>query len=450
MKLKNIHFLSKSNIKGNNNSGTITLLICMLVISVTLISCFAETLIESVRVYENDYRSRAYFLTGWAKSLTNEALSTIENLEHVEVLADCSGVDEGNAYNVTDIEDEEIKRQIELKGSRIYISRLHEKEKRRIIKGKDLAETADFTCLIPHIFYPYDDADDENIDYLDGRDFIGKTITLTGFNDRLSMLYDTANETSIQHEIKLKSPSFTFKVVGTYYCSYEGYGTYNVLYVSDETFKQMTEMAMVESNIDLDSETDIVAKWWKTPSLHYHFVVVDDNENMTEVFNKISKDMGYNISSIPENIPDDTIMLLSAIFKTVGTFLTLSILFISVILLIQSSVNSIRERKGFIGLMKAIGYKNHQIFFSLIYEQLYMTMRAFLIGGAISTLVVFFANLKFEHGTFRQMQYIISWNTFGFFLLIAFLTAFLVPLITQLILLKKLTKIQPREAMSVK
>lgn len=447
MKPKYIHFLSKSNIKGNENSGTITLLVCLLVISVTIISCFAVTLVESVNVYKNDYRSRAYFLNGWAKSLTDEALTAIENLEHVEIVADCAGVDEGNFYNISDIEDEEIKRQIEEKDSRMYVNRLHEKEKRKIVKGDELNQTADFTCLIPHIFYPYDDVQ-ENIDYMDGKDFIGKTITLTGFNDSLSMFYEIAGETSTQHEIELNSPTFTFKVVGTYYCSYEGYGAYNVIYVSDETFKQMTEMAMVESNIDLDSETDFVAKWWETPSLHYHLVVVDDNENMVEVFNTISKDMGYDISSVPENIPDETIILLSTIFKTVGTFLTLSILFISVILLIQSSVNSIRGRKGIIGLMKAIGYKNHQIFMSLCWEQLYLTLRAFLIGGTISTLVIFFANLKFEHGTYRQMQYIIDWKVFGFFLLISFLIAVLVPLITQLILLNKLTKIQPREAMS--
>ncbi len=449
MKINSIHFLSKSNIKGNENNGTITLLVCLLVISVTAISCFAVTLIESVNVYKNDFRSRAYFLSGWAKSLTDEALTAIENLDHVEFMADSAGVDEGNSYNITDIEDEEIKKQIKEKDSRLYVNRLYKKENRKIVKGEELKQTADFTCLIPHIFYPYDDVQ-ENIDYMDGKDFIGKTITLTGFNDSLSMFYEIAGETSTQHEIELNSPTFTFKVVGTYYCSYEGYGAYNVIYVSDETFKQMTEMAMVESNIDLDSETDFVAKWWETPSLHYHLVVVDDNENMVEVFNTISKDMGYDISSVPENIPDETIILLSTIFKTVGTFLTLSILFISVILLIQSSVNSIRGRKGIIGLMKAIGYKNRQIFMSLCWEQLYLTLRAFLIGGVVSTLVVFFANLRFEHGTYRQMQYIIDWKVFGFFLLISLLIAVLVPLITQLILLNKLIKIQPREAMSAK
>ena len=426
------------------------MLICLLVISVTVISCFALTTVESVNLYEKDYRSRAYFLTGAAKALTDEALITIENLDHVELLADTAGIDETDCYDINDIEDEEIMKQIAEKGSRIYVGRLYEGEKRKIIKGKELKEIADFTCLIPHIFYPYDDADDENIDYLDGRDFIGKTITLTGYNNELYMSYDTATDISVQHEIELDSPTFTFKIVGTYYCSYEGFGAENQIFVSNETFIQMTEMAMKESNIDLDSETDIVAKWWRTPSLHRYFVIVDDNENIAEVIKVVRKNMGYDLVTIPENLPDETMALLSVIFKTVGTFLTLSILLISVILLVQSSVTSVRERKGFIGLMKAIGYKNHQIFLSLIYEQLYMTLRAFLIGGAVSTLVIFLANLKFEHGTFRQMQYIISWNTFALFLVIAFLIVLLVPLVTQLLLLNKLVKIQPREAMSTR
>ena len=212
----------------------------------------------------------------------------------------------------------------------------------------------------------------------------------------------------------------------------------------------MTEMAMKNSGIDLTSNSDPIAVWWRTPSLHYHYVVVDDHKNMTEVVNTVRKELGYDICSAPEMMPDSTTVLMSNVFKTAGSFLTGAILLITTVVLIQSSVNSIRERKGFIGLMKAIGYKNHQIFASLIYEQLYMTLKAFLIGGAISTAVVLVANYFFKHGTYRQMQYIIDMKVFVIFLGVSFLIALLVPLVTQLLLLRKLVKIQPREAMNTR
>ena len=211
----------------------------------------------------------------------------------------------------------------------------------------------------------------------------------------------------------------------------------------------MMKTVIEEAGIDLSENTSSVARWWNTSSQHEYLVVVDDYDNISDVYNSVKK-MGYDITPHPELPPDETTMLMATLFKNAGAFLTVAVVFLAVIILIQSSVNSIRERKGFIGLMKAIGYKNHQIFASLIYEQLYMTLKAFLIGGAISTAVVLVANYFFKHGTYRQMQYIIDMKVFYIFLGASFLIAFLVPLITQLLLLRKLVKIQPREAMSTR
>ena len=427
------------------------MLICLLVISVTVISCFAETTISSMNLYKEDYRSRSLFLTGWAKALTDEALEAIESLEHVEVVADHAGIEDNYAFEITHINDKEIWNKSEAIGTYMYIERLHENEKKQAVSGNNLKRKADFTCLIPNIFYPFaDEGDTKGLGYIDGRTLIGKTISLVGFDDVIGLQYEKFNETSSMYHTTLSSPTFTFEIVGTYNCSYGVSGSYRSIYVSEETYNTMTEMAMKKSGIDLASKTDPVAIWWRTPSLHYHYVVVDDYENIAEVVNTVRNDMGYNISIEPESYLDPTTLLLTNIFKTVGVFLIIAITLISVVLLIYSAVTAMRERKAFIGLMKAIGYKNHQIFFSLIYEQLYMTIRAFLIGGVISTVVVFVANYIFEHGTYRQMQYIVSWNTFGFFLLVSLLIAVLVPLMTQLILLNKLVKIQPREAMSTR
>lgn len=454
MKINSIHFLSKSNIKGNKNSGTITLLICLLTVAITVISCFSVTTVNTVNKYENDYRARALYLSPFLKPLTDDALQAIDSIEHVESIVDLVGLKGDNLYCISKTDIDSINEKMSYCDTRVHISRLYEEEKIGVIKGNSLDDSPIFSCLVPSLFYPFSDANEnnfENLEYIDGTTLIGKTITVIGYNNTLSLDYFSyENENFNQLYREFSSPEFTFTVVGTYPCSYATTGSYIELFVSKETDLIMAEMTFEGAGIDLSKTDDSLSLWWNTPEYHEYYVIVDDYDNIPKVFNEVKNELGYDISSIGEKPQDENVAMLATIFKFVGTFLTLSIVFIAIILLVQSSINSIRERKGFIGLMKAIGYKNHQIFFSLIYEQLYMTMRAFLIGGVISTLVVFLANLKFEHGTFRQMQYIISWNTFGFFLLIAFLIAFLVPLVTELLLLNKLVKIEPREAMTTR
>ncbi len=453
MKLQSLHFLTKSNIKGNKNSGIITLLVCMLTIAVTVVSCFSVTTINTMNKYKNDYRARALSLVPSPKLLTSDAIRAIESLEHVEDVSESIGLKGYDLYAITETDSEVINAKLSDCTTAIHIGGLYENETLEVVKGEGLDTAPAFSCLVPSIFYPFEDVGDFNdLNYIDGTTLIGKTIKVKAYNGKVSMSYfslDGNGELQFFDEV-LSSPEFTLKIVGTYPCGYSTSGSFISLFVSDETNLMMSEMVLAESGVDLSDMQNSLSFWWNTPEYHEYFVIVDDYDNIPEVYNKVKNELGYGISSTGEKPKDENVELLSIIFKFVGTFLTISILFISVIILIQSSVNSIRERKGFIGLMKAIGYKNHQIFASLIYEQLYMTLKAFLIGGAISTAVVLVANYFFKHGTYRQMQYIIDMKVFYIFLGVSFLIALLVPLVTQLLLLRKLIKIQPREAMSTR
>lgn len=454
MKIKSIHFLSKSNIKGNKNSGTITLLICLLTVAVTVISCFSVTTSITVNKYENDYRARALNLAPALKPITKESVEAILGLDNVEAVADTTGLNGESAYTIIESDDEQLNDNSQTLGTHFYINSLFEGEHLSVLNGENLEDTPTFSCLVPSMFYPYQDIpnDYKNIDYIDGASLIGKTIKVKGVDDKLYLSYFSIDDSGCLNQLyrEFSSPEFSLTIVGTYPCSYSTTGSFIDLFVSKETDLLMAEMTFEGAGVDLSKTDDSLSLWWNTPEYHEYCVIVDDFDNISEVSNTIRKEIGYSISGTGEKHQDEIVSFFAMIFKYIGTFLTVSVLLVSVTLLVYSSVNAMRERKVFIGLMKAIGYKNHQVFASLIYEQLYMTLRAFLIGGAISTLIVFFANLKFEHGTYRQMQYIIEWKVFGFFLLISLLIAVLVPLITQLILLNKLTKIQPREAMSVK
>jgi len=458
MKLRSFHFLSKSNIKGNKNSTAITVLLCMLVIAITVISCFSATMTGIMQDYKNDYRSRAMYLSPSLKVVTEEAITAIENLEHVERVVDVASLVRYNGFEFLSTSNQKLNEEHKTKESNIMIEGLYEGEQKRVIKGKTLDKAPAFSCLVPSIFYPFDIEDDnlegKDLDYIDGRTLIGETFVVKAIGDDIYFNYWSApglEGMCSQGELRVPSPEFTLTVVGTYPCTYSTFGSYIELMVSEETDRLMSEMIFENAGIDHETSIHGAVEWWNTPSLHDYRIIVDDVSNVSEVYDVVRNDMGYDTTGFSNDLVlDDTTKLMHTLFTKVGLFITLAVLFVSTILLVQSSVNSIRERKGIIGLMKAIGYKNHQIFMSLIYEQLYMSLRAALIGGVISALIVMLVNYRFNHGTFRQLQYAISWNDYFILLLVSFLIALFIPLITELLLLNKLVKIQPREAMMAK
>lgn len=144
----------------------------------------------------------------------------------------------------------------------------------------------------------------------------------------------------------------------------------------------------------------------------------------------------------------DTTILLANLFGKIGIFFIAAIFIIAVIIMVQSSVTETKDRKEYIGLLKAMGYKNKQIFACLSIEQLYMTLSSFVIGGVISTAIVATTNCVFKYGSYAQMIYVIDWNIFFMFLAVALVISILIPIICLAVMLHMLNKIQPREAMN--
>ncbi len=459
MKIKSIHFLSKSNIKGNKSATAVTVLLCMLVVAITVISCFFVTMTGIMSDYKNDYRSRTMYLSPASKSITEEAIKAIEEHAHVESVIDVSSAVRYNSFELIGASDPKLAEKIMTVESSVMVEGLYRGEQKQVLKGKTLDKAPVFSCLVPSIFYPFDRGEENinavDLDYIDGRTLIGETFTVKGWESRVYVNYwnvpDVEGNCTQGDDTPLACPEFRFTVVGTYPCSYSTSGSFIEIMISEETDRLMSEMIFEESGIDLEANDHPIAVWWNTPSVHDYRIVVDSRESIPEVYDVVRTQMGYNTSRYSNDLElDDTTKLMHTFFTKVGLFITIAVLFVSVILLVQSSVNSIRERKGIIGLMKAIGYKNHQVFFSLVYEQLYMTLRAAVIGGVISFVIVSVVNYRFNHGTFKQLQYVIDWKVYFVMLVASFLIALLIPLITELLLLNKIVKIEPREAMSAK
>ncbi len=459
MKFGNMRFLAKANIRRNTKSNLICVLMVVLVISLTLISSFAIALTSAVNVYKEDFRARALEMDPLNKPLTKDVIKQIEKVDHVESVNILKGMRD-QYFDILNISDEngtykELQDQIDKRDCYFQAWSLIGDEKKSVIVGKTLDESPVFSCIVPSLFYPFEYEDtDEDLDYIDGEILLGKTITIKA-DEYFADLYNyEVNAPDYEmfgsnEWVHLPALEYKLKIVGVYYAAPTGNSFYDSIFVSEETGEKIEEMALKASDIDMNSKTDPVALWWNTPSLRTHYVVVDDYDNISKVVEKIW-DMGIDIANDSEIGIKEGVMATSSILSIGALVLIGATGLLCIINLIQSSTNSIVSRKGEIGLMKAIGYKNRQIFGSLYYEQLIMTFKGFIIGGGISAIFIAISNYKFNHSTYVNRLYVVSWTDYLIFLGISLCISLIVPLICQLITLHKLTSIQPREAMNSK
>ena len=453
MKLKNIHFLSKANLRKNRRKYFTVILMVALVVSGTVIPGFLSTLTNAVSIYKQDFRARALELDPWKKELTDDVIQSIKGIDHVEDVFELKGM-RSQYFDITGVSDEngvdkKLEKDFSDKGSNVEIWSLIGNEKRGVISGKTLAETPEFSCIIPNLFYPnVDESESENLDYINGETLIGKTLTVKP-DEVYERPYNFYSEYGGGNEmVELPALEYKLKIVGVYYAPSASFGDFDRVFVSEETGRLIEKMAFEASGLDLKSKNDNIAKWYNTPSLRTHYVIVDNFENIEYVYNQISA-MNVECANEPEaGMRDENALFISDLLSSIGLFFIFATIVLSVINLIQLTVSSLKKRKAEIGLLKAVGYKNSQIFSCLFYEQLSLTFKGFFIGGIISAIVIAGANFRNLHATFASRLYIVSWTDFFIFLFISLAIAIIVPLICELIGLFKLTKIQPRDAMN--
>lgn len=454
MKLKNIHFLSKANLRKSRRKYFTVILMVALVVSGTVIPGFLSTLTNAVSIYKQDFRARALETNPWDKELTDDVIQSIKGIDHVEDVFELKGM-RSQYFDITGVSDEngadkELEKDFSDKGSNVEIWSLIGNEKREVISGKSLAETPEFSCIIPNLFYPnVDETESENLDYINGETLIGKTLTVKPYKE-YERLYNFYSDSGGENEwVELPALEYKLKIVGVYYAPSASFGDFEEIFVSEETGRLIEKMAFEASGLDLKSKNDNIAKWYNTPSLHTHYVIVDNFENNEYVYNQVLS-MNVDCTEDPEmpGLEDENALFIFDLLRSVGLFFIFATIILSVINLIQLTVSSLKKRKAEIGLLKAVGYKNSQIFSCLFYEQLSLTFKGFFIGGIISAIVIAVANFRNLHSTFASRLYIVSWTDFFIFLFISLAIAIIVPLICELIGLFRLTKIQPRDAMS--
>ncbi len=458
MKLQSYQFLAKANRKRNRQGGTVFVLLLLSVFALTLIMSFTATLSRALDGFKNQDPARrlsidSTFVDLGMQILTPELIEEISRLEHVESVDMDDGMDY-QFFKINKVSDDNGDctgmLPVPPEDASIETWALYKTQKMDVVAGNRLDESPVFSCIVPDNFCPVDDYDTQGgkkDGYMqNGLDYLGKTFTVKVWGKSFDILdYKKSGGVYIMQWDSLPALEYKLRVAGVYHASYEGNGNPNTVYVSNETANQIERMAVdaTKSEIYMEEYYDAL----KRTDLHSFTVLVDRADNVEKVRGML-EDMKVNVyPSTPQSVPDD-VGLLANVFIAAGNFFTVAILLLTVINLFLSTSNSLLGRKAEIGLLKAIGYKNRQIFWCLYLEQTALGLRAFIIGGGISALAVLVMNLINANGAFVNRIYVVSWTDFLLLCAAALLLTIVVPLLCELTLLRSMMKISPRQAMA--
>lgn len=447
MKLSYLNFIARANIKGNKKNKMIVAVIVLFVLSLTIVTSLSATVVNAVNEYKNDYSARSFQITPDRKEFTESVIKQVSAIEHVEGVFIDDGMHDGGFY-ITNVSGEsELQDRIK-NGEEAYLCArsLIGDCRLNVVAGKRLDESPTFSCIIPDKFYPFDfpeGVEDYNgsLDYIDGEKLIGKTLNVTASPYEVCISENVQNA----HEVvDLSDLSIKLEVVGVYYDNGYTSGFPDTVFVSNETGKLIQQQAIASYN---GKYKKIVDDWVQKPELHDYYVVLDKYENIDFVKDKVDA-MGLGFDHFQQLGINPDILTISDILSVISIVLLIVTVVLAIIIIAYITFASVFNRKSEIGLMKAIGYKNPQVFLILYFEQLIRTIKGFIIGTAISAIVIAILNCVNSYSSYTGKIFIISINQYLLFVGIALVFSIIVPLICQIISVRKLAKIQPREAMS--
>ncbi|MGN0448769.1 MAG: ABC transporter permease [Ruminococcus sp.] len=446
MKFKYTLFLAKANYKGNRYSTLIVVLVAILVISLTVISSLSITLSNGMEEYRNDFRARTIEAYPDNKTFDEKTLQSVKNIHHVASV-DIEDEMRYQFFSIENISDENgtydsLQKQFDEKDTIIDVWSLIGGEKRSVIAGKNLDETPKFSCIIPQLFYPFDEDvyATDGLDYMDSESLIGKTLTLSPSGGYFAFDYFDGKDSR-----RAEIPAFDVKltIVGVYYSSPTADGGPSTIFVSEETGKELVKTAVNNAKGGKEELENFI----NHPEYHNIHITVDDYDNLDYVYDELQKINIYVIEGTELGINPET-PFITNIFNILSIFLTTSAFLVTSILMLYFSVDAVKSKKEELGLMKAVGYKNGQIFGIITLEQLLMTLKGFGLGAVISAIVITVINFVFSNGSYANRIFIVNPALYLLITAVALLIAVLVPIICEILVLHKLFKVQPKDAMN--
>ncbi len=462
MRINNNLFLAKANLKGSKKKNTVMVMMILSVISITLLLGFlgvANTVLEQNK-NAKCYRQAVIFpKTEYEEvesvGVTNKNIKEILSIDHViscekrdlppsESITVTKILDENNKNISNTTNETSLKKINEDMCSQIYDEDLVT----RVIKGTNLDKSPVMSCILPDTFtyVEYDYKKDEftgKKERIATESLLGKTLSVDlEYNIHL---FKKSGVGYSDDSVNLPKISYQLKVVGIYHYSQSTAldGSPDIV-ISKETAKKIDKMAL--DNAVKNGMKDDLDDYINDDQAREYIVTADSIDNINEVIDTLFE-KGVNVVG-SAGILDESMLAFTGIFDGVGTFLTVAILLLTVINIFLSVHNNIAERKAEIGLMKAVGYKTSQIFYSMYLENIILAVKALLIGGALSAVTVLIINLVNSSGDTAQQMYVMPWLSFLILLAIAFGVILVIPLVCLLIMVYNIAKIQPQEAMN--
>ena len=462
MRINNNLFLARANLKGSKKKNTVMVMMILSVISITLLVGFlgvANTVLEQNK-NAKCYRQAVIFpKTEYEEvesvGVTNKNIKEILSIDHViscekrdlppsESITVTKILDENNKNISNTTNETSLEKINEDMCSQIYDEDLVT----RVIKGTNLDKSPVMSCILPDTFtyveYNYEK------DELTGRkeriateNLLGKTLSVDlEYNIHL---FKKSGVGYSDDSVNLPKISYQLKVVGIYHYSQSTAldGSPDIV-ISKETAQKIDKMAL--DNAVKNGMKDDLDDYINDDQAREYIVTADSIDNINEVIDTLFE-KGVNVVG-SEGILDESMLAFTGIFGGAGTFLTAAILLLTVINIFLSVHNNIAERKAEIGLMKAVGYKTGQIFYSMYLENIILAVKSLLIGGALSAVTVLIINLVNSAGDTVQQMYVMPWLSFLILLAIAFGVILVIPLVCLLIMVYNIAKIQPQEAMN--
>lgn len=438
-------WLSAANTRrGRRNTGIFVLMTIGLT-SLILILGTANMLNHYMDNFLNtDYARRISFgpieLEG--KSLSEEQKEEIIKTKHVLSL------EENNRWgwqlcNILSINGEQalnnkLLPNIKIPGARVISEFITEHEP--AIAGKSLAESEDFTCMVPSVFYPDFDVDtlNEDVDFLDGRTFIGTTLSLK--SDKFAI------PIAQYSDVDVPPTEFTLKVVGVYDIKKTAFEPDDIL-VSHNTGVLLDKLCMEHVKQENPIGYQAVIDLREDGEHNYYSIVLDDSRNVQQVIQDLDK-IGIK-DCTPNYIIYDAFKLFVSVVNVAGRAFTFAVLGLAVLNIFLAVHNAMTERTKEIGLLKAIGYKDRQVFLSMYLEQLKIGLKSFCIAAVLSAAAFALYNWFAQNGSYDSMLKTVSWTSAALLAAAALAIAVLVPLLCQLFTLRRLVKIPPSEAMKL-
>ena len=394
MKGNSIIEISLKHLKRKENiifGLIITLLIVILFVLITIINFSINYKKEN-----NQYNILARTFTVSGENKTKEELDSISNIPHIVV--NVSEFYRNPCYqDVKEFDDGNLLGYIATKA-------LILKNSLKIVDGRNIK--TDNEMLIPTKFYPHaelNSIDDNKVHtnkMLNGKDLIGKTITLyseRNYPDKpLSMSDDEYNE--LWEQWKANRKAITFTIVGTYDTK-EQLDERNTVYVSMKALDQLkNETRGSTAGLDADGTE-------RYTTLYYtdRMIIVDDYKNLELVQEKLT-DLGFQCNTV---FGYDEEVLTLIIYLPL--FISLIILVMTLILIknfISKKFNNICYE---LGLLKTLGFNNKHIIKIELYENLFITAICFIgafIIFALTFLIIkntlpFFASAEFYSITIK-------------------------------------------------